>query len=248
MFNGDLAPPCGENSVSICDQVMDFDCGCNLPEQGMVRVAAGAFMMGDPHNEGWVDEFPVHEVNLPTYDIDIYETTNADYVNGLNWAMDQGLIDVQNNIVISIPGDEPLLDTRDADIQSPIVWDGAEFSIVDGFAMHPVIEVSWYGAVAYTNWRSVMVGRTPCYDTVNWTCSPDRGCPQPHPREPSGIISEGRRRRNNRTNVLWCGRPRLAAQSWFRSGRTSRSAQRAPHLDATRAASKKRPAGRQLLR
>jgi len=35
---------------------------------------------------------------------------------------------------------------------------------------HPVVRISWYGAVAFCNWLSQWQGLTPCYDmdTVNW--------------------------------------------------------------------------------
>ena len=34
-----------------------------------------------------------------------------------------------------------------------------------------MLEVSWYGAVAYCNWRSAMEGRPLCYDLSTWTCN-----------------------------------------------------------------------------
>ena len=34
-----------------------------------------------------------------------------------------------------------------------------------------MVEVGWYGAAEYCNWRSAMEGRTPCYDTSTWPCN-----------------------------------------------------------------------------
>ena len=40
--------------------------------------------------------------------------------------------------------------------------------------------VSWYGAVAYANWRSTRDGRQPCYDLGTWTCDFSKnGCRLP---------------------------------------------------------------------
>jgi formylglycine-generating enzyme required for sulfatase activity len=39
--------------------------------------------------------------------------------------------------------------------------------------MHPMLLVSWYGAVGYANWRSAQHGRTPCYDLSTWECDFD---------------------------------------------------------------------------
>ena len=34
----------------------------------------------------------------------------------------------------------------------------------------PMVVVSWYGAAAYCNWRSVMEGFQPCYNLSTWEC------------------------------------------------------------------------------
>lgn len=44
------------------------------------------------------------------------------------------------------------------------VW---SFSTKDDF---PVTHVSWYGAASYCNWRSLIDGLTPCYNTSTWAC------------------------------------------------------------------------------
>ena len=40
-----------------------------------------------------------------------------------------------------------------------------------GWEDHPVVWVTWYGAAAYSNWRSGMEGLQLCYDTSTWECS-----------------------------------------------------------------------------
>ena len=46
-----------------------------LPD--MVQIPAGCFDMGD--DEGDSDELPVHRVCISTFEMDVYEVTNAKY-------------------------------------------------------------------------------------------------------------------------------------------------------------------------
>ena len=97
-----------------------------------------------------------------------YETTNAQYCQFLNAALASGDIYVSGNIVYGSNGSnggtdyvgEPYFDTYAADSDSQIIYSGGTFSVRtrDGYDMsnHPVVEVSWYGAMAfasYYGWR-----------------------------------------------------------------------------------------------
>lgn len=48
-----------------------------IPSTEMVEIPAGPFTMG--YNEGLPDERPEHEVDLPAYQIDIFEVTNSQF-------------------------------------------------------------------------------------------------------------------------------------------------------------------------
>ncbi len=139
---------------------------------GTVLVPAGEFAMGDSFAEGEPDELPVHSVHLDTYYIDTYEVTNQRYADALNWAWAQGgLIEITGDGVVKKAGDnEEYCDTVASASRSRITWDSATFGVAEGGEDHPMRHVSWYGAVAYCNWRSAMQGRTPCYDLEAWTC------------------------------------------------------------------------------
>jgi formylglycine-generating enzyme required for sulfatase activity len=137
---------------------------------GMVLVPAGEFEMGDPFDEGGADDTPVHDVYLSTYCIDTYEVTNQQYCEYLNSAYGQGLIEVSSDVVYKAGGSEPYCDTTTSSLWSRITWDGATFGVTTGKENHPMIVVSWYGAVAYCNWRSATEGRPLCYDLSTWTC------------------------------------------------------------------------------
>ena len=112
----------------------------SLPQ--MVPVPAGPFPMGS--GEGRLDERPVHTVTVDAFAIDAREVTNADFADFLN---DRGNRE---------EGGETWLDVDDEDCL--IKKRGAKFVPQAGLEDHPVIEVTWYGARAYCEWRGKMVG------------------------------------------------------------------------------------------
>jgi sulfatase modifying factor 1 len=146
----------------------------NLPPQGMVLIPAGAFQMGDTFSEGNTSERPVHAVYLDAFYIDAHEVTNQEYAAALNWARSQNnLITVTSGVVYkyNTGTSYPYCDTTTSSSYSRITWNGSTFGVVAGKEDHPVVMVSWYGSVAYANWRSAMEGRQLCYDLSTWTCN-----------------------------------------------------------------------------
>jgi formylglycine-generating enzyme required for sulfatase activity len=144
------------------------------PPPDMVLIPAGEFMMGDTFDEGYSQELPVHAVYVDAFYMDTYEVTNAQYASGLNWAWAQGgLITVTNGVVYQAGSGMsfPYCDTTTSSSFSRITWDGSTFGVVSGKENHPMAMVSWYGAVAYCNWRSAMEGKPLCYDLSTWTCN-----------------------------------------------------------------------------
>ena len=104
--------------------------------------------------------------------MDRYVVTNNEMVEVLNWAHGQGTLTVTASSVQNAEGDaQELLNLDDSDCR--IEWNGSQFVMKSakgsGF---PCVEVTWYGAVAYCNYRTLMEGggRTPCYDFSDWSC------------------------------------------------------------------------------
>jgi sulfatase modifying factor 1 len=158
----------------------DYQCEVRLcasdrhERDGMVLIPAGEFQMGDTFDEGWIDEQPLHAVYVDAFYIDTYEVTNQRYCDGLNWAWAQGnLITVIDGVVYQLGSGTsyPYCDTTTSTYISRITWDGSTFGVVAGKENHPMGRVSWYGSVAYCNWRSAMEGSPLCYDVSTWTCN-----------------------------------------------------------------------------
>jgi len=102
----------------------------------MVLIPAGEFRMGS--NDGDGDENPVHTVYLDAFYIDIYEVTNEQYARFLNQYGRNS--DDSGNMLVRI-GDEDCLIEKVGNTYRP-KW---------GHEDHPVVYVSWHGAVEYAH-------------------------------------------------------------------------------------------------
>ena len=101
----------------------------------MVLIPAGEFQMGSNDSDAEDDEKPMHTVYLDAFYIDKYEVTNAQYKKFVDanpeWKKDR------------IPRKY-----HDGDYLKH--WDGNNYP--RGKGNHPVVYVSWYAAMAYTQW------------------------------------------------------------------------------------------------
>jgi formylglycine-generating enzyme required for sulfatase activity len=101
----------------------------------MVIIPGGTYLRGS--NEGARDEMPRHSITLSSFAVDIHPVTNEQFVRFLQ-AMG-GEKDSNNNDIIRL---------RDARIKRS----AGKLIIEAGYAKHPVVAVTWYGAVAYAKW------------------------------------------------------------------------------------------------
>ena len=112
----------------------------SVDEMVVVYVPGGTFLMGsdvnDPDAES--DEHPPHRVTLDRFWIDQTEVTNAQFATFLNERNNQK------------GGGVTWLDLEPEFCLIERV--GGEYRPKSGYADHPVIEVSWYGAAAYCDW------------------------------------------------------------------------------------------------
>lgn len=101
----------------------------------MVIIPEGSYLRGS--NEGNRDEMPKHKVVVNSFAIDIHPVTNEEFVRFLE--MMGGEKDSNHLDIIQL---------RDSRIKRR----GGKLTIESGYAKHPVVGVTWYGATAYAKW------------------------------------------------------------------------------------------------
>jgi formylglycine-generating enzyme required for sulfatase activity len=139
-----------------------------------VQVPGGEYAMGD--HFGFVDpshpsdETPIHTVKINSFNVSTLETTNKQFLDFLNSALTNGLIEVRNNMVYAVGGSDIYYLTYQYASYYSIGYDGTTFSIKDFRANHPVVGVMWCGAAAYCNLLSQQKGLSQCYNLSTWVC------------------------------------------------------------------------------
>ena len=101
----------------------------------MVIIPGGEYFRGS--NTGGRDERPKHMIRINSFALDIHPVTNEQFVRFLE--VMGGEKDANNNDIIRLR-------------ESRIKRLGGKLIIESGYAKHPVIGVSWYGATAYAKW------------------------------------------------------------------------------------------------
>jgi len=102
----------------------------------MARVPAGEFFMGS--DDGPPDERPLHRIGLGEFFIDRNQATNEQFAEFLNSAGVEGM------------RGEKYYDTDDTDAR--IHRRGGKWRADAGHEKRPVVEVSWFGALAFCAW------------------------------------------------------------------------------------------------
>lgn len=147
----------------------------SLVPTGMALVPAGSFAMGDPYQEGYSDERPVHGVFVSPFFMDQFEVSNAQMRDVLQWAYGHGLVGADNAAVTNTEGDfRPLLDLAGTDHGYPYTWvrfTNGVFFVAGGMEDFPCAGMTWHGAAAFCNYRSDREGLPRAFDFANWTCN-----------------------------------------------------------------------------
>lgn len=102
---------------------------------GMVLIPAGEFQMGSTDSESDFSEQPIHTVYVDAFYMDTHEVTNAEY---------KKFVDANPQ------WQKGTIDERFHEGNYLAHWN--ENNYPSGQANYPVIQVSWYAAVAYAKW------------------------------------------------------------------------------------------------
>ena len=152
-------------------------------EGPMVRVEPGSFLMGSPETDLYRQENEnQHEVTLTKpFVMEPMETVAFQMVNVLQWALDNGKIEVVEGIVYNLEGDrQPLLNTTvPGSLGIGHYQPGSRVGYSDGqffprgklLTFHPLFHASWHGAACYANYRSEIEGLEPAFNLEDWTCN-----------------------------------------------------------------------------
>ncbi|MEN6625365.1 MAG: SUMF1/EgtB/PvdO family nonheme iron enzyme [Candidatus Sumerlaeia bacterium] len=149
----------------------------------LVDVPAGTFTMG---NSGRGDDLALgladevrHQVTLSAYQIGRYEFSAGECCMVLNWANAKGYLKNSSGGAYtggSVYGYGKML--IGANSYDQIVYSNGAFAsksregaggVMYSLEAHPMVNVTWYGAVAVCNWLSEKEGLTPAYNLANWT-------------------------------------------------------------------------------
>ena len=137
---------------------------------GIMLIQAGPFWMG--RDDGPSDEAPLHRVFVRDFWIERHKVTNAEFAAFLNT---QGLMSSTGErrfdwddadarihwiaVGARAPGDSRRLASPSAAARTTARWSVGEplangaWTVDAGYAEHPVVEVSWFGARDYCAWR-----------------------------------------------------------------------------------------------
>ena len=133
----------------------------------MLPIPEGSFRMGSDGRWADVDEVPVHTVHVDSFSLGAHEMTNAQTRDILQWAFDQGLIELSDSLIQNTEGTPHIL-INPAD--SKVLFENNSFIVSEEWKDRPCTGVTWFGAQAFCNYLSVMKGLESCIDWVDWSC------------------------------------------------------------------------------
>ncbi|MBK8164326.1 MAG: formylglycine-generating enzyme family protein [bacterium] len=160
-------------SSATCRLRVTADDGQSDVPAGFVAIGPGTFMMGSPTTEpGWSSDETQHQVTLTRgFSMQATEVTNQQYRDLVQWAYDNGYVTATSaSVRDALDGStQELLNLGGYGCEISFV--GGTFTVDVGKANHPVLDVNWYGSVAYCDWLSLQQGLPRAYNHSTWQCN-----------------------------------------------------------------------------
>ena len=143
----------------------------NVPQSelgiNLIKIQGGDFTMGDVWADVSIYEAsPTRRVSLNSFSINSHEISNSQYIAFLNSGRVTKNGMYEGRQLIDMEADEQAIDYG-----NKFYFKG---SLIVDTPNCPVINVTWFGAVEYCNWLSIVSGYQPCYkigDGTNVICN-----------------------------------------------------------------------------
>ncbi len=159
-------------SEALPQDVLIYAAGKAAVKSDMKTIPAGKFYMGasNEYYVGGLTESPVHQVNVTEFKIDEFEVSNGQMCRELQWAYDNGHVSASSTTLINTDGDQQTLINM-GNAACDIKFDDTEKKFYadkgrDGF---PCSVATWFGAVAYCNYKSMREGLQICVNFGDWS-------------------------------------------------------------------------------
>jgi formylglycine-generating enzyme required for sulfatase activity len=170
-FNGTVTVTSEDGEATTVPVTMTITDTEEYEPGAMAQIPAGRFLMGD--GESWCGISKRTVTLTEDFLLGRYEVTNGEYADLLQWALDvhdPPLVFIDTTTVADSSGlYEPLLYMGNVHCQ--IYFEDGVFGVTPGNEDSPVVEVTWYGAVCYCDWKNISEGLAPGYDHDTWTCN-----------------------------------------------------------------------------
>lgn len=117
-----------------------------------LKAPAGEFTMGAAPGEGWSSQRPQRTIALDAFEVHSTEVTNESFAGFLNEKIESGAAIINSDQIIGDDG-QKWADLWPGSPLSQLYSEGDKVVLRQGYEDYPVVEVSWYGAVAYAKSR-----------------------------------------------------------------------------------------------
>jgi len=137
----------------------------------MAPIPAGSFYMGGSNRYFSTDsqEDPVHQVTISAFSIEKFEVSNGQMCRVLQWAYDNNKLNASSSSLQNNEGDPKELIGM-ANYACDIKFADGKFYAKNGRDGFACSVATWYGALAYCNYKSEMEGLQQCINFSDWSC------------------------------------------------------------------------------